>query len=318
MERKKSVFVTTIFLILFALLMMPPVSAGIVDWINQVKAGITGRATSQTVTFNLTIANTAPNITYITMNATVSPTENTNTLIIVNFTAWDPDGISNLDTKGGKVNFTKTGEALRQNSSSCLQTATWGTYYANYTCTMYMWYFDTSGTWNVTALVNDSSNGVAQNQTVTFTYNQLSAFVTHPAALTWASLSPGTTNQTSNNDPLVLNNTGNKNITSGNVQINATNLKGETDNTKAIWAGNMSVAILTGSSAECNENTNQSAAFSPGVFTNATNGTLMVGNHSVANVGNRNLYLCIRTIGSELTSQSYSTTSEGAWTIKIL
>ena len=310
--------VAVIFLLVFVILAFPSVSASIAEWVSNVRGGITGRATSQTFTTNISIGNTAPNITYITINSSISPTEDTTTTIIVNFTAWDSDGISNLDTKGGKVNFTKTGEAVRSNTTACLQTATWGTYYANYTCTTYMWYFDASGTWNVTALVNDSSGGVAQNQSVTFTYNQLSAFTAQPASLTWASLSPSQTNQTSNNDPLVLNNTGNKNITSGNVQINATNLRGETDSSKAIWAGNMSVAILTGSSIECNENTNQTAAFSPGLFTNATNATLMVGNHSVSDVGNRNLYFCIRTIGSELSSQSYSTSNEGSWTIKIL
>ncbi len=271
---------------------------------------------NRTITISVAGANSAPNITYITINTSFSPTEDSYTEVQFNFTAWDAEGFGNLDAKGGRANFTRAGEAVRQNST-CYQLNTFATNYANYSCTIQMWYFDASSTWNIAALVNDSSNGVGQNTTATFTYNQLSAFTISPAALTWASLSPGTTNQSATTF-LKLNNTGNKNITSGNVQINATNLRGETDTNKAIWAGNMSVAILNGSSIECNENTNQSAAFSPGVFTNATNGTLMVGNHSVAGVGTRNLYVCIRTIGSELSSQSYSTTNEGSWTIKIL
>jgi hypothetical protein len=47
---------------------------------------------------------------------------------------------------------------------------------------------------------------------------------------------------------------------------------------------------------------------------------LMVGNHSANDgiTGQEELYFCIRTIGSELTSQAYSTLTDGPWTLKIV
>jgi hypothetical protein len=139
--------------------------------------------------------------------------------------------------------------------------------------------------------------------------------------LTFASLSPGTSNQTSSNDPLLLNNTGNKNITAGNVQINATHLKGETTSSLGLWAGNFSVGIFTGSNKECDLSV---AANSTGMnrsyFQPINQSILMVGNHSANDgiTGQEQLYFCIRTIGSELTSQAYSTLTDGPWTVKIL
>ena len=265
------------------------------------------------VTFSIA-SNTAPIVTGVTIASSFNPTENSLTSIQFNFTAFDAEGSSNLNTIG-IANFSRVGETTRQNTT-CSQLNTFATNYANYSCIMNMWYFDGSGNWNITIEINDTSNAKGQNTTTTFTYNQLSAFVTSPSTLTWASLSPGLTNQTSNNDPIILNNTGNANITI--IQINATNLKGETDSSKGIWAGNITMALVTGSSIECNGNTNQTTILSASAFVNITNATLPYGNLSVSGNAAENLYACIRTIGNELSQQAYSTTNEGSWTIRVL
>ena len=54
------------------------------------------------------------------------------------------------------------------------------------------------------------------NDTTTFTVNELKGFVMTPSALTFSSLSAGTTNQTPTNN-FILNNTGNVDITIGKI-----------------------------------------------------------------------------------------------------
>ena len=301
-----------------ALLLAYPVSAGLSDWMSQIKAGITGHATSQSVNVNVTIGNTAPRVVAVTAISAQNPTEDGITQITFNFTANDTDGSGNLKTIA-LANLTKSGETTRSNVT-CTQVNTYATNYANYSCSIGLLYYDGSGTWTVTAQVNDTSNALGQNTTTTFTYNQLSAFTSQPASLTWAAISPGSTNQSSNNHPILLNNTGNKDITDTNVQVNATNLKGETDNTKAIWAANMTLSILSGGNYGCAINTNMSRILNASYFEPISNATLSRGNHSIndGSTGQEQLYACIRLAGSELSSQAYSTFVEGSWTVKII
>ncbi|MBX4212008.1 right-handed parallel beta-helix repeat-containing protein, partial [Candidatus Pacearchaeota archaeon] len=195
--------------------------------------GVKNQTEQRTVHISLT--NTAPTIPFVTPVVAQDPTEDSVTNVIINFTAFDPDGFGDLKDASSRVNVSFTGLATVRQNLSCSRTSTFATNYANYTCLVNMWYFDSSGSWNISVSINDTSNTVGINQSTVFTYNQLSAFVSGPSGITFAQITPGATNSTATNDPLVLNNTGNKNITLGNVQMNATNLKGETDANKALY-----------------------------------------------------------------------------------
>ena len=317
----KNFSMSLIFIALFLIFTLSLTSASFSDWFNK----ITGRATSQTSVVNITIANRAPNITFVTnvsLDGTLNPAEDTFVNVTFNFTAWDANGATDLVNASAWANFTGIGETLRQNLT-CRQINTFGdpVNYANYTCTIQLWYFDSAGTWNISVSINDSANLVAINSTKNFTVNTLTAFKMAPTTATFASINPGATNTTSNNDPILLNNTGNVAIAAGAIQVNATDLKGETDNTRAIYAGNITIANNTlPASAECDFTGNNNASLMLTSRYSVVNLTSMSrGNYSVndGSTGQEQLYICILKAGNELSAQSYSTSNQGAWTIKI-
>jgi DNA-directed RNA polymerase specialized sigma24 family protein len=262
----------------------------------------------------ITSISNPPNITLVSAIPAVNLNEGpVATTVNVNFTAYDADGASNLNDSSAMVNFTRAGEAARANVT-CAKINTIGNY-ANYSCNVLMYWFDGAGTWNVTAFIKDASNAVASNTSATFTVNALTGFVASPNSVAFSSLTPGAANQTATNDPVVLNNTGNQNISIGNIQINSTNLKGESNSLLALFANNFSVGISTGGNAECD-----ATNLSRGLFVGVSSAFLPRGNFTVndGSTGQEQLYFCLKKAGTELTSQAYSTSSEGSWTIKIL
>ena len=304
-----------IFVMTTLILSVATVSAGLADWFNS----ITGRATSQNIVLNVTVSSSgAPQITNIlqwnrTASYTFDPTEAGATYAVINFTAYSPNGYANLLDSTARLNITLSG--VTRTNTTCVRYQQAGNY-ANYSCTVDLWYFDTNNDWNITASINDSSNTNAQNVSANITFRQLTAIRSGPSPVTFAAIAPGATNATSNNKPYLVNNTGNAAIVGANMKINATNLRGEANNKYAIWAGNMSVGNQTGSNAECG-NPN-STVMSPSVYT-AIGTVLSVGNNTLndGTTGQRNLYTCIRLAGNELSPQAYSTANESAWTIKV-
>jgi hypothetical protein len=121
-----------------------------------------------------------------------------------------------------------------------------------------------------------------------------------------------------------LNNTGNTNIgldQGTNISINATNLRGETTDTLAIWASNFSVSWNTGGTppAECDVGVIKATQMDDGNFTNITGTNLSAGNFSINDnkTGQEQIFFCILYAGSELTTQAYSTSNESSWTVQI-
>ncbi len=304
---------TLVFVVVLAsvLLVSSFASAGMFDWFGK----ITGKVTQQSVNVNVTISNTAPTIASVSAISAVNLNEGpTSTTVVMSFVASDADGAGNLNDSSAMVNFTRAGEVVR--AVSCTNAGSTATT-VNYTCSVPMYWFDGSGTWNVTVFVKDLSNSAASNVSTTFTINALTGFVSSPASLTWASLTPGSVNQTSTNDPIVLNNTGNQNITAGNVQLNTTDLLGELDANRKIYSNNFSVGVTTGGSppVECGATT-----MAPSVYTAIGSATLPRGNFTVndGSTGQEQVYFCIKKVGSELTAQAYSSDSASrAWTLKI-
>ncbi len=255
----------------------------------------------------------APEI-YAVYNETsaVDINENTFTEVIINFSVYDPNGFSNLNSTSSMVNLSFSGEDVRENVS-CYPYEQSGDY-ANYTCNVSMWWWDTNGTWTINAYIEDNDGYSAINTSSTQEVGETRGFTISPSIMLWPGMSPGMTNITSISDPMILNNTGN--IAIFEIEINSTNLRGEENNNTALWAGNFSVGNSTGGTppAECG-----GTSMSEGVFTKVESAFLERGNYTINDgTGQEELYFCLKVVGSDLTvAQAYSTSQEGAWTIRI-
>jgi hypothetical protein len=312
MDKKgeKRVIYILVCCLFISILLISFASAGWADW---VKKTITGKATTTSVEMNVTVG--VPAIIYVwNYSAAVTPSNAPAiTSIHLNFTVYIPSGYIYLNTSLAKINITKTNEAIRQNTT-CMQTANWSTNYANFSCNVTLYWWDLNGTWTIGASITDNSSNLATNYTQVQRIGVSQAFVGAPGNITWSAIASGARNQTPTNDPFRLNNTGNA---PSDIQINATNLRGETDAMLGLWANNFTVSGLTGGTppAECN-----STLMSSGLLTTLTTANLTRGNYTIndGSTGAENLYLCLRIAGAELTTQAYSTRNESYWTVKIV
>ncbi len=310
MGKKEGIIFTFILLVLIVVILAT-------GSFNEIKKTITGQAVDQ-LDINITIG--TPTIIAV-YNATMTDVSGglssgpLKTSVLINFSVNSPTGVANINSSTASINFTQSGEDTRENTS-CKVTE-WAGTNANFTCNVTMWYWDATGTWTIGAYIEDNSSNANSNISADFQIGETTGFELSPGNLTWSSLSPGAYNQTASNNPLLLNNTGNKAIGAGagNITVNATNLRGETTATQALWAENFSVAWNTEGSppAECITN------LSAGNFANVTTANLTKGNYSTndGDTGQEELYFCIRYVGSELSSQAYSTANESTWTIQI-
>jgi len=305
MKRGKNVLILGLCMVFAVLLVSSIASAGFFD---NFKKTITGKATSQAT--NLTVGVVGANKAQVTVVSAISstnPTEADVTTITFDVQMYDSDGVADLNDTSVSANFTRAGESTRANSSCAFKNDI-DANTANYSCSIEMWYYDENGDWNISVTGTDYGNlSFALNLSTVFQLNLLKALVISPNTVSWATLQPNTFNQTSDNDPVTINNTGNYNST---IQVNAIGLMGEDDGAYQIFAGNFSLGLATGSSTECDET----------FMVNATN-TVVTG--SVSNRGNisegsglaqEDFYYCITEIGA-IASQTYSTLNGGSWTV---
>lgn len=315
---KRGIYIAMAFL--FTLLAISSmVSAGFIDWFNK----ITGLATSQGENVSVTVSG-QKNVTVVIYNQTltsVNPTENSVTNVVFYVTLTDGDGVADINNTSLRANLSREGEGLRQNGS-CTLLSNVNSTTANFSCTVQMWYFDVSGAWNITAGGRDLGSTLFVYNFSTFQFTQLQAVVIAPLSgnLTFPSVTTGATNQTSNSDPTIINNTGNYNVTAGNLQISAVNLLGEVNSSQAIFAGNFTVGNNTGGTPplECG-NVSATRLFNNS-YVAPRNTSLDRGNHSVnnGNTGQEYLFYCLTDVPTDISSQTYSTLGGGSWTIRIV
>lgn len=316
MKKREKINGVLIVILISFVLIVPFVSAGFFEnaW-NK----ITGKASdNQNVLLNISVTS-GPPVVYaiynvssgITLTDAPSPT-----FVIINFSVTDPDGAINLNNASAAINITKASEELRYNSSCAVKDYSGN--YANYTCNVTLWWWDATGNdWKISANISDLGYNIGVNDSKFVTVNTLKGFVMTPSALTFASLPAGSTNRTPTNY-LLLNNTGNVDIATSGVQINATDLVGETNASKFLWAGNFSASIYTGENIECNI-TGSATQMVNESYTAVTNTILPAGNYTLNNgTGQERVYMCLRQVGVELTQQQYSTNTLGSWTVKVV
>jgi hypothetical protein len=250
--------------------------------------------------FNVTYttSNQPPIINSIGPISPANPVESDVSPVIFPAQVSDPNGYTDITSI--IVNASMIGETTKNgvcNFRNSVNTTT-----ANYTCVISMQYYDKAGVWNVNLTATDSQGAKASNNLQNFIYQELKAItVIQPiGALSWPALSTSASNQLSNNDPTIINNTGNY---VGNISITAYNLVGQARSSEFINANNFRAGPTSG--LEC-----AAAQLQNSVAVN-TGSLLNRGQSAIANV-----YYCIPSVPS-VSSQAYSATGASSWIISI-
>jgi len=110
-----------------------------------------------------------------------------------------------------------SGEVMRQNTT-CTRYQT-STYYATIHVILQCGGMMEQEHGNITASLLDNNSNFIKNGLDCITIGSTTGFELSPTNLTWGAFAAGSTNQTSSNDPLTLNNTGNQAIGTGVVNI---------------------------------------------------------------------------------------------------
>jgi hypothetical protein len=176
-----------------------------------------------------------------------------------------------------------------------------------------MWYFDQADTsWIINVTIKDINNALYVNASKTFEYTPLLGMKMSPTFLNWSEVGLATEDIGPNNDPIVINNTGNDDSVS--INLTAFNLQGEITKSHYIYANNFTVK---NASDGCTDGTTLSNATS----INITSAVLFRGNHSLnhnnATSGQEQTYYCLKGVPQDISSQSYSTAAYGSWTITV-
>ena len=295
-------------IVMFGILILSSfASAGFFDWFGN----ITGKATSDTTTLTITVGNNAPVISGIQTISAQAPTELGVKNIVFNFNVTDADGVGNIDDTSASVSFERGGEVTRVNNS-CVWVSDHAPNTAQYSCSVGLWYFDGSGAWTINVSAEDINGAEALNASTTFIYNQLTSMVMSPTALAWNTLSLSDVNVGSTNDPIVVNNTGND-INLG-IDVTSLDLQGLTTTSEYIYAENFSVGV---SSEGCS-----GTIMVNNVATGVATAIVQNGNNTLNNKndssGQEEIFICLKGLPQDISSQDYSSAGTGPWTIQII
>ena len=259
-----------------------------------------------------------PTIDNVSIGSSQSIVENGVNNVTFSFIATDPDGVADLNDARARarVNIT-VGAITTINNAPCSWVADIGGT-ANYSCGINIWYWDANGTWTVNVSIADIGGAVAENRTANFALGVTGSIQIAPTAINFGELKLGISNNTATDDPITINNTGNLNVTVGNVRLKAIDLSGA--DTKTIGAGNFTIGISTGSNAECDWS-NSATKMVNNTATGITRAGLGRGNLSSTSIAlyQEQMYFCFfKPVPSYLTFQTYDTTAGGSWTIDII
>ena len=296
----------TIFLISI-LLIIPMASAGL---FSDLWGKITGKATDDTTALNITIGNSNPTIDFVFVPSAVDPNIGITTNITINFTAGDVDGLANLDNSTAWVYLQKAGQTNRSNSSCEPRNASGNN--ATFSCAVTMWYWDVNGAWEINASIQDNSNAYIENSSEVVTYNVRTAMTMSPTTIGWGIVNLTDTNTGSDDDPITVNNSGNDYNLS--INVTALDLRGETTDTQYIWAENFTIEDTT-EGCTGTVMVNDSSI-------NVTSAILKIGNNTLnynnATSGQEQIFFCLKGVPQDISAQSYSSASFGAWTVEIV
>jgi len=276
--------------------------------------GITGAATSSTTTLSVSI-NNAPQVNFVAAVGPQTISAGSTALFAFKFNVTDADGWQTINNNSATVRINYTGAPDNYNTSNnvtCspfLQTSSTS---ITYNCNVTVWYFAQAANWTINASINDTAGVYAENSTSTFQIQSTTSMDMTPTALTWPSLELGTTNRTSNVDPIRINNSGNDDIDVGGVSITAYDLYGLTTTSDFIGVGNFSIHAVNGSPScagdgckECNGTSMINKTAAP-----VTTANISAGNYSRNDgTGQEDLFFCIRQVPTIISRQTYDTSA---------
>jgi len=226
----------------------------------------------------------------------------------INFTACDAEGVSDLSDNSIAVRVNVTNAEFRDNdTTSCkwIEDDEDGDC-AHYSCNVTIWYYDSAGDWTMNASITDASGTRSYNLSNTTELDETIAMKINVTGLTWDEVLIGQTDKLANNDPLGINNTGNKDITAGNVKVTAYDLIGINP---IYWIGASNFTVNTADACEGTPMDTSSQTAVAGATVDA--GDLDSGTM----VAKENLFFCLEQVPPLLISQAYSTTTD--WIIEV-
>ena len=276
-----------------------------------------------------------PPVIYFVENTTMqSITANSFENVTISFYVNDLDGAGTVGFNNSRINLTKTGGSegapvynySSPSSGGCFDSGDINSTVANISCSAHVWYFLSAGQWNITASYNDSIS-FTQNTTHNFSLASTTSILISPTNMTFTSpVQAGDNNITSNNDPVVVNNTGNVAITSGNVRIAGQNLTGEVTTTDVIPAYNFTMEVVNSTTSEANagcRNDNNASTVpdrNGSLAKGISNSKIDSGNHSNNNgtAGIEHVFVCLVDVPLGINAQAYSTLSLGVWVLDVV
>jgi|SRR3989344_2497297 len=289
---------------------------------------ITGWATSSTTSLAINI-NNAPQVVYVRATTPiVTITEDATTIANFTFLVQDLDGVGEIDNATVFLRVNLTGETDRMNYT-CVGNGTVDANTLSYNCQAYLWFFDGYGNWTINVSARDIYSASGQNLSVQFEVYSTTAIQMGPINLTWPSLELGSSNRTSNNDPIIINNTGNKDIATGGVTTRAHNLQGIQVGTEFIDVRNFTVSARNGTSGctddqcfECNGTVMVNQSAQPIFNANISAGNRTLNDlFNVTNGPQETLFFCISTVpeAGTISRQTYATngTHTAPWIISV-
>lgn len=309
MSKKEDLTSIIIIIILLSIILFSP---QITDYFKEMTA-ITGRVQLQTYGVNVTVGNQAPKIPPANISVPANADVTAGGAKLVNFTFVACDQDEQNDNLVARGNYTGESDFFDENLS-CFRMAWTNTTCQQFNCSMNIWSWYTPGSWNFSMNVTDGTAWAHSNSS-TWTLGTTTAMVIGPRNISWTSLNLDSWNNTPTNDPITVNNTGNYNVTYGNVNITGSDLKGEETKTQYIPGANFTVNIDTSSGwkAECFNSTDNGTAIVNETSVKIGGSMLRRGNYSLHDgaSGQAQIYFCLRHVppSSLISTQSYSTSA---------
>jgi len=158
--------------------------------------------------------NNDPEITWINSSVSENPIEAGARTIYIQFNATDQDGVGNLNDNTASIYLNMAGEITRFNNSCTPRGNSGNT--ETYDCAIDMLYYDKDGQWTINASIRDTLAYV-ENTTETFTYGSLTAMVLGKTSMNFTNAKVGQQDVASSQNPQIINNRGNQNITEVNI-----------------------------------------------------------------------------------------------------
>ncbi len=182
-----------------------------------------GQPTNVTFQVNLTLSgNSNPTITWVQSGISANPVESGTRTVYVAFNASDNNGHADIDYSTAQIILSKVGELER--ASSICDNFNNDSLVKQFNCTITLQYYDSDGNWQINASVLDTASAYDDDTAQTFSYGVLYAARGNNDGITFGSVTLGAT-EAADNDPLLLDNTGNQNFTE--INLTAYNLEGQ-------------------------------------------------------------------------------------------